>query len=93
MLGLLLNSNFVACVLATRNFVDSGLTFARIQEELNSIKPGTQLARGLRRGGLRLVQSSTERARKDKEMTIFPANKRFLMKCKEWLHTEALMLF
>jgi hypothetical protein len=83
MLGLLLNSNFDTCVLTTRTFVDSGRTLARIQEELNSIKPETQLARGLRRGGFRLLQSSTERAKKDKEMTIFPANKRFLMKCKE----------
>jgi hypothetical protein len=42
----LLNSNFVTCVLTTRTFVDSGRTLARIQEELNSIKPETQLARG-----------------------------------------------
>jgi hypothetical protein len=82
MLGLLPNRNFVACVLWTRNFLDSGLTLARIQEE-----------GGVKRGGLRLFQRSTERLEKDKEMTISPANKRFLMKCKEWLYTSEANIF
>jgi hypothetical protein len=47
MLGLLLNSNFAACVLRTRNFVDSGLTLAWIQGELNSIELVIQRAQGV----------------------------------------------